>query len=184
MNASIAHRFQPGRLSLLIVLAGAVIALLTAHGLERLLNLPPCDLCYTQRHSYWVAIAASIAGLVGRLPMRPLFLTFSLLGVVASGAVAGYHAGVEWQWWPGPGTCTGSGGLPDTLDGFNALLQSEVRVTACDEAPVRFFGLSLAGLNALYAAGLVFLVLVVGLYRHRTEERPTANPEFTTGATQ
>jgi disulfide bond formation protein DsbB len=62
--------------------------------------------------------------------------------MVGSGIFGVYHSGIEWKWWPGPGTCEGtlSGGLPQ--------LGSEP-VVSCDEAAIRILGLSLAGWNAV-----------------------------------
>ncbi len=46
--------------------------------------------------------------------------------------LAGYHAGVEWKWWPGPNTC---GGAPDLGGGGNLLKQLQsINVVRCDEA--------------------------------------------------
>ena len=61
----------------------------------------------------------------------------------------GYHAGVEWNFWPGPDTCstatrplgTGGGGVLKDL--------AATRVIRCDEAPWHFLGLSFAGWNVV-----------------------------------
>jgi disulfide bond formation protein DsbB len=118
-------------------------------------------MCLWQR---WPHLAAAIvgilgggavaAGLLGRGLARPLaILTALLVGV--SGAIAVYHAGVEWHWWPGPSQCTGSAfKLSGTLD-LNA------PVVMCDRAAWRLFGLSLAGYNAIISLGAAAIGLVL-----------------------
>ncbi|MGF1457035.1 MAG: disulfide bond formation protein B [Alphaproteobacteria bacterium] len=178
---------------LLVVLAGSFLALAGAWASEWGLGLPPCDLCYAQRYAYWAAMAFAAFGLLieapiraqgimaqgimakGRPALRALALVLAIAGVAASGGLAVYHAGVEWHWWPGPGTCSGTTPLPETLDDFSALLTSEMRVVACDEAPLRVFGLSLAGLNALYALGLI-IVTGVTAWRVAGQGRTANHP--------
>jgi disulfide bond formation protein DsbB len=93
------------------------------------------------------------AGLLGRGLARPLAILTALL-VAVSGAIAVYHAGVEWHWWPGPSQCTGSAfKLSGTLD-LNA------PVVMCDRAAWRLFGLSLAGYNAIISLGAAVLGLI------------------------
>jgi disulfide bond formation protein DsbB len=116
----------------------------------------PCHLCLQQRWAYYVGIPLAVAVWL----LAPVNSTVSRVGLgvlglllVASAVFGAYHAGVEWKFWPGPGTCTGelSGGLP-TL--------TNERVVGCDEAALRIppgFGLSLAGWNAVISAALAFL---------------------------
>jgi disulfide bond formation protein DsbB len=135
--------------------------LLGALGFQYLGRLPPCEMCLWQR---WPHLAAAIvgilgggalaAGLLGRGLARPLAVLTALL-VAASGAIAVYHAGVEWHWWPGPSQCTGSAfKLSGTLD-LNA------PVVMCDRAAWRLFGLSLAGYNALISLGAAAIGLIL-----------------------
>jgi disulfide bond formation protein DsbB len=69
--------------------------------------------------------------------------------VALSGAVGVYHAGIEWHWWPGPQSCTGS-----AFRFTGAPLDLNAPVVMCDRAAWRLFGLSLAGYNALISFGL------------------------------
>lgn len=146
-------RFGPTTLGLALLAGGSFLALCLAWAAEFGLGLPPCDLCYTQRHAYWAAMAICVLGLV--LPGRSRLALFglALLAVAAGGGIAAYHAGIEWQWWPGPESCTASA-MPASLDDFGALFDSDQRITSCGEAPMRVFGLSMAGWNVLYALGL------------------------------
>lgn len=105
----------------------------------------PCPLCLKQRWAYYAVIPLSLI-LVFAAPRDKQVARYGLLLLalimVGSGIFGVYHSGIEWKWWPGPGTCEGtlSGGLPQ--------LGSEP-VVSCDEAAIRILGLSLAGWNAV-----------------------------------
>ena len=146
--------------ALLALLASAAM-LAAAHTFQRF-GYAPCPLCLRQREVYWIALAVAAVGLAalrfdrGASLQRalPLLLAFVfLVGFV----VAGYHAGVEWKWWPAPATC----GVSSEVDvgGLRALASgaSRARVVACDEAAWVMAGLSMAGWNALASLGLAAL---------------------------
>ena len=114
----------------------------------------PCPLCLMQRWAYYFAIPFSLLLSVSA-PANPkgargglYILAIVMLGSAIFGA---YHAGIEWNWWPGPETCIGdiSGGLPDLSK----------PVVACNEAAIRIAGLSLAGWNAIISAVLAAIAL-------------------------
>jgi disulfide bond formation protein DsbB len=142
--------------------------LLGALGFQYLDRLPPCEMCLWQRWPHLAAAMVGIlgggalaAGLLGRGLARPLAVLTALL-VAASGAIAVYHAGVEWHWWPGPSQCTGSAfKLSGTLD-LNA------PVVMCDRAAWRLFGLSLAGYNAIISLGAAGFGLMLLAHTRRT----------------
>jgi len=140
-------------------LAAAVVSaamLATAHLFQRF-GYPPCPLCLRQREAYWGALAVIAVGLLlvrlGRL--RPQVLCLLLGAVFLAGAtVAGFHAGVEWRWWPGPAACGAIVTGPITTGDLTALLEgAPVRAIACDEVAWRMI-LSMAGWNALISAAL------------------------------
>ncbi len=144
--------------------AGAVSFVLLggAFAFQYLGGLAPCEMCIWQRWPHGVAIAAGLIGgaLVwnGILPAgwaRALAL-LAIAGLVVSGAIGVFHAGVEWKFWPGPAQCTGFGYVPGQ-DEFKPL-----QIVRCDEAQWRLFGLSLAGYNAIFsfaAAAMAVLML-------------------------
>ena len=144
-----------------LLVSAAMLAI--AHAFQTFGGLAPCELCLKQRTVYWVAGAIGAAAMVVvRLPGGPrlreascwlLALVF-LVGV----GVAGYHAGVEWKFWPGPQECSGGGtvtaaALKDLLNGGG------VKMPACDHPAWVFAGLSMAGWNTL--ASLILVVLSV-----------------------
>ena len=78
------------------------------------------------------------------------------LGLVFLGeaGLAAYHSGVEWKWWPGPTSCTGSGAKVTAAQMANLLSGAKFAMVRCDQAAWRFLGLSMAGWNTLVALGL------------------------------
>lgn len=133
----------------------ALLLILGALGFQYIGHYPPCEMCMWQRYPH---IAAAVVGIIGgglvatgmldRRLGTPLAMLTILL-VAASGAIAVYHAGVEWHWWKGPSTCTGGP--------FSGPLNLNERVVMCDIAAWRLFGLSLAGYNAIASLGAALL---------------------------
>ena len=116
----------------------------------------PCELCLKQRWAYYAAILLSF-GLAWGARSSPQVMRFGLLvlALIWAGSVifGVYHSGVEWKWWPGPTTCTGTGGLSIGLPDLTK------PVVMCDTPAIRILGLSLAGWNALISLGLVVVAL-------------------------
>jgi len=147
----------------LVALLISAAMLATAHAFQTFGGLAPCELCLKQRTVYWVAggIAAAAMVLV-RLPggarWREATCWVLALAFLASVGIAGYHAGVEWKFWPGPASCSGGGkvtmaALKDLLNGGG------VKMPQCDQPAWVLLGLSMAGWNAL--ASVVFTALSV-----------------------
>jgi len=149
-----------------LVASAAMLA--SAHAFERFGGLEPCTLCLRQREVYWTAgVLAALSMFVVRLPGGPRWRAPSdvLLGLVflAGAAIAVWHAGAEWRFWPGPQACAGAGSV-NAAD-LDALLGgARARAPACDEAAWVFAGLSMAGWNALISAGLAALSFLAALY--------------------
>ena len=152
--------------ALLAALAITLIAAATLAGawfFELVLDIKPCQLCLEQRYAYYLAIplGALTAGLAWRsAPPRLLIAAFAILLAAALGNawLGGYHAGVEWQFWPGPTECSGpignlgsAGNLLERLD--------TAKVVRCDEVQWRFLGLSLAGYNVLISLLMAAIAL-------------------------
>ena len=130
-----------------IVFAIGSVSIISALVFEHILGFQPCELCYLQRKPWYFIISFSLLLLLLGSKGSLNFVRWGLLlaGIVLIGeaGLAAWHAGIEWKWWPGPSSCTGtvhmSGALPDLSK----------RVVLCDEAAVRFLGLSFAGWNVL-----------------------------------
>jgi len=135
-------------------LAGAGSALLLIAALVfQAVGYAPCELCILQRWPHLAAVVlAGLVWLTGRV--RGL----AVLGLAAAGAAMGfaiYHVGVEMTWWTGPAHC--SGGVGDLARLSTQDLMSRLQaapVVRCDEVAWSFLGVSMAGWNAIFSAGL------------------------------
>jgi disulfide bond formation protein DsbB len=151
------------------LLAGLAITLVAAATLagawffELVLDIRPCPLCLEQRYAYYLAVPLGVLTVFAALrhaPRQLLMAAFVILLIAALGNayLGGYHAGVEWKFWPGPTDCSGplvdfgkAGGLLEQLD--------KVKVVRCDEVQWRFLGLSLAGYNVLISLAMAAVAL-------------------------
>ncbi|MDE2363441.1 MAG: disulfide bond formation protein B [Hyphomicrobiales bacterium] len=144
-----------------IALVIAVIAFLTIGGafIAQYLGYAPCELCLKQRFAYYgglpLALAAAIAA--GANARATRFLLAIIAAVfAANAALAFYHSGVEFKWWPGPADCTGAYQGAASMSDFMKQLNN-TRVVRCDEVSLRIFGFSLANANIFISAALAFL---------------------------
>lgn len=156
-------------IGVLVALAAAA-APLAALGSEVWLGYPPCLLCLWQRGPYWLAAGLALAsalwgGMAGRFA-----LLLAGVSVLASGAIAALHLGVEWGWWPSP--------LPGCLAppiAAGASIEDMLRAmpaaptVPCDEPafPLAPLPLSFAALNLIYAVALGAVTLRAALRRPR-----------------
>jgi disulfide bond formation protein DsbB len=142
------------------VLLLAVAAILGALAFEHIGGYAPCPLCLQQRYAYYLAIPLLLLGLLCTARERPIpaAILFAVVAAafLANAVLAGYHAGAEWKFWPGPDTCAAAG---EPLTSGGGLLKDleTTHVVRCDEAALRILGLSLAGWNVL-----ICLVLAAG----------------------
>ncbi len=149
--------------------------LATAWSFQVFGGLNPCHLCLKQRDIYWIAVGVSAVCSVWALftgaKGPPRVFSFVLFAVFATGtALAVFHAGVEWKWWPGPESCTAARG-EISIDQMAAFLGgATTRGPQCDVAAWRMFGLSMAGYNAIASAILAILSLVASV-RFRSPRR-------------
>jgi disulfide bond formation protein DsbB len=145
-------------------LIASAAALAIAHGFQTFGHLAPCELCLKQREVYWMALALAALGIAAGYTawrVRGVRVACIALAVIfAWGAVlAGYHAGVEWKWWPGPATCSGGATSVSGADLAALLHGAKLSMPQCDKPAWVFLGLSMAGWNFL--ASLVLAILSV-----------------------
>ncbi|MCJ8324036.1 MAG: disulfide bond formation protein B [Rhizobiales bacterium] len=150
--------------SLWMILALALTAIGTALYYEYALNYQPCALCYEERIPYYILIAVSVLALVADRFMDGKIIGKMLIGALGIlmflGSLYGvYHAGIEWDFWAGPSTCTGAA---LSFDGSTDLLSlvTSIKIVPCDVANWRLFGISFAGYNALTA---MLMAVICGL---------------------
>lgn len=128
----------------------------------------PCPLCLRQREVFWgaITVAAIGIGLIRFWPSDRLKITVNMilcLVFLTGAVVAGYHTGVEWNWWEGPQSCSG-GGAPDMTDNFQGLnLDRKFATVSCSDAAWRMFGVSMAGYNTLISVALAAISALFSL---------------------
>ena len=94
---------EPLMFLFLLVCAGV---LLTALGLEYFAGYGPCELCLKERWAYYAGAPLAMGAIAmlraGRSSWAAGLIGLAALGLLANAGLGLYHAGVEWQWWPGP----------------------------------------------------------------------------------
>jgi disulfide bond formation protein DsbB len=137
-------------------LASAAL-LVIAFGFEYVGGLAPCKLCLWQRWPHAGVITFSTLGAAGVLRPGPALLLIAFSAAVTA-AIAGYHLGVEQQFWPGPTSCSGTAAAMSTTDLLDHLLATPV--VRCDEIAWSFANISMAGWNMLFSSGLACFALL------------------------
>ncbi|MEE4153394.1 MAG: disulfide bond formation protein B [Erythrobacter sp.] len=139
-------------LARLIALALPAVLLGGAYVSQYGFGLYPCEMCWWQRYPHFAAIG--FAAIAFAIPPKRLWTVLAALAILASGFIGGFHAGIEYGWWPGITGCARVGGV-DVLDPTAAPL------IRCDQAPWDLFGISLAGFNFLFSAGGAIAILAL-----------------------
>lgn len=145
-----------------------------AYYAEYQMGLLPCILCLYQRPPHFAAIVlALLAALaVGRSKgLGRLLLGLAALALLVGAGIAGFHAGVEWKWWPGLAECGGALG-PLTTD-VTQLAEGmrNAKIVQCDQPSWVFLGLSMAAWNAVISFALALIGLVAATRRAGTGGR-------------
>ncbi|QDK34397.1 disulfide bond formation protein B [Sphingomonas sp. IC081] len=128
----------------LLALAIPVIALGGAYISQYGFGLHPCEMCWWQRYGQMFALPFALLAFFWR-PVRPL-VAVAALGILSSGLIGGFHAGVEYGWWSGFTACTSSTFAPG-VNPMDAIMAAPL--IRCDVAPWTLGGVSLAGFNFL-----------------------------------
>ena len=120
-------------------------------------GLYPCEMCWWQRWPHFAAIPLALASY--RLPAREVWVGLAALAILISGAIGGFHAGVEYGWWEGLTGCATV--VPqDGVSALDAIMNAPM--IRCGEAPWSLLGVSLAGWNFLISTigGLAIMALL------------------------
>lgn len=135
-----------------------LLTILAALSFEYIGGYVPCELCLAERWPYYIGLPllAVVIGMWRRVPPPVRIVSTAVIMAIFlySTYLGSYHAGVELGFWPGPTSCTGTGGGISFND-LNAINNS--RVIPCDFVQWRFLGITFAGYNALIS------LLVAGL---------------------
>jgi disulfide bond formation protein DsbB len=88
-----------GKARLLAVLVPAALlggAYVSQYGF----GLPPCEMCWWQRYPHFAALGLGLLAFF--MPPARLWTALAGLAIITSGAIGGFHAGVEYHWWRSP----------------------------------------------------------------------------------
>lgn len=146
-----------------LLLPAALLA--GAYGSQYIGGLFPCEMCWWQRYPHFAAVGIALgAFFVGNRGYRSSLVALAAFAIATSGAIAGYHAGVEYGWWEGLTKCTSSvTGTGDDL--LKSIMNAPL--IRCDVAPWTLFGISLAGYNFLLSVGGAVAILL-GIWKSPT----------------
>lgn len=149
---------------LALALAGVSLAILAfAYVSQYVFHYDPCILCLYQRKPYFAVTAVSLlAFLLHDKNPRWAFYLLLLSGAafLAGAGIAGFHTGVEQDWWKGLQSC-GDANLPQnaTVEQLKEYLHNK-KITRCDVPSWKFLGLSMTNYNfaqsLLLAAGTFY----------------------------
>ena len=149
------NRLNKVILSLVICSASVLIA---AVYFQYVLGLAPCKLCVWQRFPHVFAII--IGALILFNPKFKLVGTLSaLIAILVGTSLAGYHAGIEAKFWPGPKTCSGLMNIKELTPELFLQKILTTKVIRCDEIPWSFLNISMAGWNLVIS---FFLTIIWG----------------------
>ena len=124
-----------------LLLAGAYIS---QYGF----GLYPCEMCWWQRWPHFAAVALALVSFFA--PPKRLWVALAAGGIMTSGLIGLFHAGVEYGWWDGITSCAA---IPHTGSGESALdAIMNAPLVRCDEPAWTLLGISLAGFNFLISA--------------------------------
>ena len=136
-----------------------------AYGSQYIGGLHPCEMCWWQRYPHFAAVPLALLGFfVANPAYKRVLVALAAFAILTSGAIGGFHAGVEYDWWEGLSTC-GSVPTGSAKDVMDAILNAPT--IRCDVAPWTLFGISLAGFNFLLSTGGAITILGL-IWRDRT----------------
>ena len=149
----------------LIIAAATSAALLAGAHIFQHFGYAPCALCLDQRQAHWTGLALALGGIIVGAAFNWRRAAIATAGACAlvylfSSGLAFYHAGVENHFWPGPATCSGGGPVDLGDSSLIDIIGQKPSGPSCSEAAWRFLGVSMAGYNLLFSAGLFAICFV------------------------
>lgn len=155
-------------LALLASISSLVFAFVSEYGF----GLKPCELCIFQRIPFALVIPFAALGLWKKRWGFGIGLVIGLLFLINSG-IAGYHAGVEQHWFPGPDACTDTpSAVPLTMEQILEKMKNAPLV-ACDQPQWDFYGITMAAMNAVWSL-LLAMTTFIALHKIRKKAKSNA----------
>src|SRR3981189_3571615 len=106
-----AREANPALAAALAITAIAAATLAGAWFFQLVLDIRPCPLCLEQRYAYYLAfpLGALVTWAAAKHAPRAVLVAGPAVLALAglpNAWLGGYHAGVEWGFWPGPAECS------------------------------------------------------------------------------
>ena len=140
-----------------------LLLLLGALGSQYLGGLYPCEMCHWQRWPHYAAVLVAAGAFVApQRSLRASLVLIAALLIATSGAIALFHAGVEYHWWNGITACTTTVSMAGTTPAERLAAIMSAPMVRCDAAQWTLAGISLAGFNAIFSLGgaiTIFLLM-------------------------
>lgn len=152
---------------ILLATMGSAALLLGAFGFQYIGKLDPCPMCLWQRWPHAVAIVLGAAAMMLGWGARKPIAWAGAATMAVSAGLGLFHAGVEQGWWDGPGSCTGVDPSAVTTDDLFKTIM-EAPLVRCDEIVWDQFGITMAGWNGIFSAGLCLLWVFAALPKRPT----------------
>ncbi len=153
-------RFAAPRLLALIVPAALLAG---AYFFEYVMGLYPCEMCWWQRYAHFAALGPALLAFVVPVgPLRIWLVRLAALGILASGLIGGFHAGVEYGWWEGFTQCTGLT-IAEGQSALDAIMGAPT--VRCDEVQWSLFGISMAGWNFVISTAAAIAIFALSMRR-------------------
>ena len=163
--------YQLGALALFV----SIFTILTALYFQYVAGYVPCMLCLMERYAYYAGIPVLFVALVltagGYRRSAAVLFFLVALAFLANAGLGVYHAGAEWKFWPGPTACGGGESLTTSAGNLLNDIQ-HIKVIKCDEAALRFLGISFAGWNVV--ASVLLMAMAFGAASAAWARRRTA----------
>ena len=130
----------------LVVLS--TISISFAFFVEYVLGFEPCILCLYQRAPYYLLMLIGIMGLVFKDSKHLIYL--ALLVFLGSIILAGYHSGIEREWFNPTSTCNPGFNIPAdaSVDEIREMLY-DAPIATCTRAAFKIFGVSMTEWNLI-----------------------------------
>lgn len=142
------------RLAQRLALAVPALLLAGAYLSQYGFGLYPCEMCWWQRYPHFAAVGLALLSFFAA--PRRLWVALAAGGILTSGLIGLFHAGVEYGWWEGITSCAA---IPSANEGESALdAIMNAPLVRCDEAAWTLLGISLAGFNFLISAGSALFI--------------------------
>ena len=133
---------------LILIFSLLTLSLISAYIIEYGLGHKPCNLCLYQRYPYFISIFLILSILTVKKNIKIHLLLLSIVSIAGT-ALALYHFGIEQGFFRESGVCE-TQSLGQGLSKQEVLKELKENTISCKEVTFRFFGLSLASINAIF----------------------------------